>query len=477
MKINYQKNKFLVLSVIILFGSFLRGYNINFNDFWSDEMVSFFLSDPNNSFVETIKLIFDSNLMITFELILKFFHSVFAYNFYLSRYLTLFLSIISIIFFYKLVENNDKLYAALLGIILITINIYHIKYSIELRSYILTFLLAIILLNLIFFKGHIRKNIKTYNYLIIFLITISLLFSHAYSIIILISLNFYLLLIFLFKKNFTKKCLYIFLTITLAVILFLIFYLKNITHTPSWIPELKPSFYSNYFFSTFFGSRLIGGIHLIALFYLTFKFYKKIYIDFDIKFFFVILIILTYLIPITYNYIFEPILIDRYIFYVLIPIFFLLSSLTIKIKKKSLKYFFIIILIVPSFLNFFTENIFKQFYSKIYPSKPEVKNVLIRIQKSKNFNYSFVLVEKNPHNINLVYENYLKKYSKTIDNSLKYINYTNNKVLPNKFWLIYITDITNKKFVKPIELKKYLINDKDIFNHIEIYQLIKNEVK
>ena len=96
MKTNSYKYETLFLISIISFGLLLRGFNINFNDFWSDEMVSFYLSNPNLDFFETIKLIFDSNLTVTFEIILKFFHKVFGYNFEYSRYLNLFLSIISI---------------------------------------------------------------------------------------------------------------------------------------------------------------------------------------------------------------------------------------------------------------------------------------------------------------------------------------------------------------------------------------------
>ena len=49
----------------------------------------------------------------------------------------------------------------ILGIILLSINIYHIRYSVELRSYMLTFLLAIILFNLIFYQGKIREFRKS----------------------------------------------------------------------------------------------------------------------------------------------------------------------------------------------------------------------------------------------------------------------------------------------------------------------------
>ena len=191
MKINPYKYETVFITLIISFGSLLRGFNINFNDFWSDEMVSFYLSNPKLEFLETIKLIFASNLTVTFEIILKFFHKIFGYNFEYSRYLTLLLSILSIFYFYRLIKNNNSYYSAILGIILLSINIYHIRYSIELRSYTLTFLLAIILLNLIFYQGKIREFRNFSSHLLIFIISLLMLFSHAYSIIIIISINFY----------------------------------------------------------------------------------------------------------------------------------------------------------------------------------------------------------------------------------------------------------------------------------------------
>jgi hypothetical protein len=133
------------------------------------------------------------------------------------------------------------------------------------------------------------------------------------------------------------------------------------------------------------------------------------------------------------------------------------------------------LLIAPSFLNHFTENTFKQFYTNIYPSKPEVGKSLDYIAKNNNFNYSFVLIEKNPHKINYVYENYLKKYSRKINSNLIYFNYANNSELPNNLWLIYFTDITNEKFIKPIEFKDHKIISNKVFNHLELYQLEKTD--
>ena len=473
MKINLYKNEIIFVTFIILFGLLLRGYNINFNDFWSDEMVTFYLSNPNLNFLETIKLIFESNMMITYEIMLKFFHNIFGYNFEYSRYLTLLLSIISIFYFYKLIKNNKNYHSALLGAILLSINIYHIRYSIELRSYMLTFLLSIILLNLIFFQGKIREFKNFFSYFFIFIISFFMLFSHAFSIIVLISINFYILLLWIIKKNVKKNNIFLFLSTSISSLLFLLIYFNNISHTPSWMTELKGSFFTNYYFSSFFGSRILGLLHLIILIYLITIQFNKVFKKFNIELFLIILLLLTYIIPITYSLIFEPILIDRYIFFVLIPILYLISSLSFDLKNIYKKYTFIFLLVVPSFLNHFTENTFKQFYTNIHPSKPEVGKSLEHIIKNNNFNYSFVSIESNPHQINFVYENYLKNYSKKINKNLMYFNYSTNSELPNNLWLIYFTDITDKKFIKPIEFKDYMIKSNKLFNHLELYQLKK----
>jgi len=102
------KKYYFLISAIILLGITLRIYNINFEDFWSDEMVSYWLSDPKNSFFDSLEIIFNSNLTISYELLLKYFHSLFGYNIKVSRYFNAILSIISIFYFYKLlIKNSD----------------------------------------------------------------------------------------------------------------------------------------------------------------------------------------------------------------------------------------------------------------------------------------------------------------------------------------------------------------------------------
>tara|TARA_B100000035_G_C20911992_1_gene514424 strand:+ start:47 stop:970 length:924 start_codon:yes stop_codon:yes gene_type:complete len=306
-----------------------------------------------------------------------------------------------------------------------------------------------------------------------------MLFSHAFTILVPLSLNTFIFLKYIYQKNFTKGELLIFTTNIVTTVIFLFVYIQNITHTPSWIPQLKSSFYTNYFFSNFFGSRLIGGIYLIVLIYLFSTFIKKIIKEMNINFFFLILIFLTYSITIIYGYLVEPILIPRYIIFVLIPVLFLISNFVFNIKSKILRFTILLILVLPTFLNHFTENTFKQLYTKIYPSKPEIKKVFLYMEETSLLNYSFFInVDDDNHLLpiyNDPYKNYLEKYSIKISQNFKFINYKDKKNLPENFWLIYITDVTDKPFIKPQQLKKYDVNDMKSFNHIEIYKLKKNE--
>ena len=92
-------------------------------------------------------------------------------------------------------------------------------------------------------------------------------------------------------------------------------------------------------------------------------------------------------------------------------------------------------------------------------------------------NYSFFINDENQLLLNNVdpYKNYLEKYSIKISQNFKFTDYKDKQDLPKSFWLIYITDVTDKPFIKPQQLKKYDVNGMKSFNHIEIYKLNKNE--
>ena len=49
-----KKNNILIFSILfILIGVFLRAYQLNFESYWLDEMISYWVADPNISFADT----------------------------------------------------------------------------------------------------------------------------------------------------------------------------------------------------------------------------------------------------------------------------------------------------------------------------------------------------------------------------------------------------------------------------------------
>ena len=117
----------------------------------------------------------------------------------------------------------------------------------ELRSYTLTFFLALILINLLFKEQYLKKDITRMDYFLIILSSLLMLFCHPFSIIIILSLNFYILCLWVLKKNNNSNLKKIFFLNTFVVIFFLFFYLRGVSHTPYWIKQLDLSFFTNYF--------------------------------------------------------------------------------------------------------------------------------------------------------------------------------------------------------------------------------------
>ena len=186
-----NKNNILLVSILfVLIGIFLRIYQLNFENYWLDEMLSFWVADPNLSLEDT----FTRNYHIgqtppPFDLFLKKYLEFFSYDPEIGRHVPLFFGILSIPFLGILSYQVSKNNSFLLSIFLISINIYLIKYSQETRPYTLVFLISII--NLIFYYKIISTDFtfsKKIFFFILFVIFSVITFStHPFTIILFVS--------------------------------------------------------------------------------------------------------------------------------------------------------------------------------------------------------------------------------------------------------------------------------------------------
>jgi hypothetical protein len=334
------------------------------------------------------------------------------------------------------------------------------------------------------FKNNADKPQKKINLVILNFITILMLFTHPFTLLVVGSY-----LVFELTKLYKIKIIrsYSILLVTSLMItmtLFLLIYFKTTLKiidqdtlngiSPDWLMQVKPQFYTNFYFSKFFGSRLLGIIHLSILLYCLISFRKKLLEDFNIYTFFVILIFFSYFIPLLYGYLFAPILLDRYIFFVLIPIICILSHFILQINSLFLRYFFIILICLPTFFNHLLyENTGKQFYTNVYPTKPNTRDALEIINNSSTKLFTFNSYDQYSYNLNSAYENYLLKYIRFKNYDLQYFSYKNPSNKPDKIWIINFRDINKLEFKVPKKFSNYEFSEKKSLNNLDLFLLTK----
>ena len=88
-----QNNKFSINAIIIIsfslsIGATLRIYNLNYENFWLDEILTFWISDPSISINESYQRHLNlEQVPFFFNLLIKFTHKIFGYETYVGRYL------------------------------------------------------------------------------------------------------------------------------------------------------------------------------------------------------------------------------------------------------------------------------------------------------------------------------------------------------------------------------------------------------
>ena len=389
-KKKYLSAKSLLIIFLLLFGTIIRAYNIDYDNLWFDEISSFWVASPDITFKESLAR--HGRIEQTpyfYYLILKFNFNIFDYNSYYGRNLSVLFNILGIIFSTALIKkiSNNKSY--LLALFLFTSNIFLINYSQEMRVYSMVFFFSSINLY-IFYLLDKKKEFNKFNFKyfsIISIFQILLIISHPFCIIIFFSFVVYLLLKYLKHKIISKTLLLNIFLVSIFLFFYLTYTFLTLKSFHTWLIQVDLKFFTNFYFSKFFGSRLMGLVHLILLLYLIAYYFLKKKIKNNFLYVYLIIIFLSYFLPIIYGVVFEPIIFPRYIIFILIPIISLISILVFEIKNPKIKNLIISVLIILNFGNHFTESTFKQFIGKRYYNKPnfEIMSKIITSSETKNY--------------------------------------------------------------------------------------------
>ncbi len=460
------KKKSLIFYIVIVFiGIFTIWHQLHFENFWLDEMNSFWVADSNLSFDETMlrQKKSDFHNPFLFNLILKEFLYLTEYEPSTARFLPFIFGSISLFFFGILSYFIKKDNSFLLTTFLASISIYIIKYSQEVRPYSLLLMFSII--NIFLYcviSDKVIKN-KFNNYLIIFAFVIISVLNYStnpFSLIILLSqiLHTFLIIFYFNKKN--NLLIISYLPI---IFLYLLFNYNYLIYQISFSSYMLSSDLANVvdglYFPRFFGSKIMGYIYLITLFFLIFYKWKKIIINKNYSLL-VLIFIFSYLIPFAYGLIKTPVLHDRYIIFVLIPVLILISCLSNEIRSKKTKNFIITSLIVLTLSNHYLE-IFKR-----KNTKPEFINMITHL-KVHSSEKNIVIKELYPDS-DYVF-NYINNLNKNITKNFNIIKFDKNlSKNVNSFWLLCYkpdksvecdVEETKKWKLKDVK-KKYLVEAK-----------------
>jgi len=459
-----RRNILLVSIFFILIGVFLRFYQLNFENYWIDELIDFWVADPDISFNAMFlrrELINDQTPYL-FQLLLKIYLKIFGYDPEIGRYVPLFFGVVSIplvgILSYQVAKNNSFL----LTILLVSINIYLIKYSQETRTYTLVFLLSTI--NLIFYYKIISSDLiffKKICFFFLFVIfSVLSLFSHPFVFIIFfseIAYSFYSF--FLFKaKNFL-----FFLSIPFILIIYLIinynYLISQLAYNEYFLAHENWKFYYNYYFSRFFGSKIMGLIYLSTLIFLIIRFKKKILFTSNNYLPLIFIFFFSYTIPLFYGLLKTPVLTDRYIIFVLIPILILISVLTFEINNKKLRIFLFLFILIPTIINNYIEIKFRK------NTKPEFTKLFKNLEKHEIKNFTLYT---SMETYTEIVENYILSVKEFKNKNFNFFNINNLPSDIKVFWVICYEPLVGFNCTIPSDKKvswnlvktkkKYLIN-------------------
>ncbi len=475
MKLIFNKN--IIFLFIIFSGIILRFYNLNYDNLWYDEIISFWVANPEHSLRESYN--FHNQIEIapfTFNFILRFFFQIFGYDIDFARYIPCIFSIASIFLVYKISKeiNGNNFY--LLPTFLISFNIFLIGIAQEQRVYslLIFFALASILL---FFRSK-NKNAKIFDLSIFFVVTSILIFLHLFSLFIIFSYICFLLLRYFKSKENYIRLNGVLLGLIIISILFYVPYVlsfssnlnSNLEVNYSWNENPSLKFLTNFYFSNYFGSRIIGIVFLSIFLILIIK-NKKTFFNFKKPLLLLIIIITSYLIPILFGFLFKPILLSRYISYVPVLVILLISTLLMKSKNEKFKTIISSILVIATIGNMFTEQAFKQFVQKRAPSKPQYFEAIRYINNTDKNVYTLKVqnMKNNQATIKSL-NNYIDHLSTKHNFQLNFINL--NNVNDQPLWVLCPMDINKKTCPLPEPLEDFEIIEEKYFNSINL-KLVK----
>jgi len=351
----------LIVATFTILAAFLRFYNLGFQSLWTDELYSLSLINKSLSSIIRVCLNSDPNPPL-YYLFLWMWTKVFGGGAYASRALSALFGVLGVISIYVLGKRLFSKAAGFIALAILSVNIYHIYYSQEARSYAMAFLLSILSF-LFFIRLHQDPDLKSCLLYIFF--TALLIYTHYFGLFILISQFCFVL----FTLSREKKILLFIKYYGLSGIFLFVLYIPWIPAVlrlnklqTFWTTKPKADFFIQYF-KEYLGSEPFLIVLFSALFiiYLISDSSKNPFIQ-D-KILLMSWLLITLFLPYLLSFDHPAPLVQRYAIVILPAIILIASQALAFIKERQSRGFLVGAIVITSLMNIFL--IRGNYYQKI----------------------------------------------------------------------------------------------------------------
>jgi len=328
---NLTKIRGIILILFILFLAFIvRIYGLTFESIWLDEGQSiYYASKP---LIDIFNL--DEPNPPLYIIILSFFVRIFGISEFWVRLPSVIFGGLSVLLMYFLAKKIFNERIGLIASLILAFSAYNIYYSQEARMYSLLVFLS--LLSMYFFINYLQND--NMNNSIYFLIsTILLLYSHYFSMLIVLVQNIFLIILFRKKYGRLKRWLAVQSLIFIAYLPALINLINNINNYITrfiWVNGIGDIKFINWNFSGGFVLSILFPLLLLYSFYYFINNLKVI--SSRNKQMFILLVFWMFIpviITVVYSLIFKPVFMMRYIIFCSTPLYILIAFSIDKLNK------------------------------------------------------------------------------------------------------------------------------------------------
>ena len=417
---NYKifNNKIFIYIFFTMLSFLTRYYLFEGRESWHDEWHTIYVADPNLSTAETLARYYGDkggSFLTEFYphiyiFILKYFFGIFGYIDLNGRWISLIAGTLSVpLTIYLLNIFLDIKKTFFLGLV-ITFNLFLIWQSLEIRAH--SILVFISIINIILFYK-LLNNKNYFNIIIYGIFSIFLLSLWPISGAIFFGKSIYIIKKIIIDKVFEKKIFLLFAFILIAYIILNVDYLKLNLARDFHYTSLYSSFFYNYHFRTFFGSPILGGVYLITFSLLLLKNLKKIIFLNEKENLIIYIILSSYLLTLTYTLLRASIMSPKYVIFIL-PL--ILTWICIELEKIDKNK------IIKIFLGFLT-MLFCVLEINNSPIKRPPTNEALEIVKNDNSKYITTIESAVFNNYISTKKIFVEENFVLLDKNVKYPEY------------------------------------------------------